>query len=165
MKVLVLSDSHSYLDFMTRAVEALRPDAVIHLGDYVSDGRELMEQFPGLPFYQVPGNCDAYRCDPDMMRTVVINLSGVRLMLTHGHDYFVKESLVRLLREARRAKVSAVLYGHTHRADCHQEDDGLWVLNPGSAGFFGGSAGLLELDEGTIRACRILRQEDWEAKA
>ena len=64
MKVLVLSDSHSYLDFMTRAVEALRPDAVIHLGDYVNDGRELMEQFPGLPFYQVPGNCDAYRCDP-----------------------------------------------------------------------------------------------------
>ena len=165
MKILVLSDSHSHLDFMAQAVEVLHPDAVIHLGDYVSDGRELMERFPGLPFYQVPGNCDAYRCDPDMMHTIIVNLSGVRLMLTHGHVYSVKETLSRLLREARQAKAAAVLYGHTHRADCHREEDGMWVLNPGSAGFFGKSAGILELENGTICSCRLVRQADLEAKA
>ena len=163
MKILVLSDSHSYSDFMQRCMEACRPDAVIHLGDYVSDGKELSLLYPGVPFYQVPGNCDSYRCDPGMMHTIIVNLSGVRLMLTHGHHYYVKESTYRLLREARRAKVDAVLYGHTHCVDCHQEEDGLWVLNPGSAGYFGGSAGWMEIENGKILRCRTLRKEDLEA--
>ena len=98
-----------------------------------------------------------------MMNTILVNLAGARLMLTHGHRYFVKESTYRLLREARRAKVDAVLYGHTHFPDCHQEEDGLWVLNPGSAGYFGGSAGWMEIENGKILRCCNLRKEDLEA--
>ncbi len=163
MKILVLSDSHSYSNFMKRCMDACRPEAVIHLGDYVIDGKDLSCLYPGIPFYQVPGNCDSGRCDPDMMNTILVNLAGARLMLTHGHRYFVKESTYRLLREARRAKVDAVLYGHTHFPDCHQEEDGLWVLNPGSAGCFGGSAGWMEIENGKILRCCNLRKEDLEA--
>lgn len=160
MKVLILSDSHSYPNFMRQCMDACHPDAVIHLGDFVSDGKDLSRQYPGIPFYQVPGNCDSGRCDPGMMQTIIINLSGVKLMLTHGHQYFVKETTGRLLREARKARVDAVLYGHTHCMDCHQEEDGLWVLNPGSAGFFGGSAGWIEIENGKILTCRTLRKKD-----
>ena len=97
MKILVLSDSHSYSDFMKRCMDTCHPDAVIHLGDYVMDGKDLSCLYPGIPFYQVPGNCDSGRCDPRMMHTVIVTLSGARLMLTHGHHYFVKESTYRLL--------------------------------------------------------------------
>lgn len=162
MKVLVVSDSHNTLSYMERCVEAIRPDAVIHLGDYVSDGRLLASQYPEIPFYQVPGNCDAYRCEPDMISTIVVNLGGVSMMLTHGHRQYVKSGTERLLSEARRSRVGAVLYGHTHIPDCRQEEDGLWVLNPGSAGFFRPTAGWMIIENGAIQICRILREQDLE---
>ena len=34
MKILVLSDSHSALQFMRQCVESVKPDAIIHLGDF-----------------------------------------------------------------------------------------------------------------------------------
>ena len=67
-----------------------------------------------------------------------------------------------LLMNARNAGAQAVLYGHTHEAVCNLEDDGLWVLNPGACGSSGGSVGLIEVDQGKIIACRILRQADLE---
>ena len=82
------------------------------------------------------------------------------LYLTHGHRHSVKSTLGSLLRDARASGAAAVLYGHTHQPDCHREEDGLWVLNPGSCGYYGGSAGLLELRDGTIVSCRLLREED-----
>ncbi len=162
MKVLVLSDSHNTLSYMERCMDAIRPDAVIHLGDYVSDGRLLASEYPGIPFYQVPGNCDAYRCEPDMMNTIVVNLGGVNLMLTHGHRYFVKSGIEKLVGDARRRRVDAVLYGHTHIPDCHREGDGLWVVNPGSAGYFRSTAGWMIIENGEIRICSILREQDLE---
>ena len=41
MKILVLSDSHSALSFMRRAVDAIKPDAIIHLGDHYDDGETI----------------------------------------------------------------------------------------------------------------------------
>lgn len=65
MRILVLSDSHGLQYFMQRCVEALQPDAVIHLGDMVRDADKLAAQYPGLRFYQVAGNCDGCRVPPD----------------------------------------------------------------------------------------------------
>ena len=87
---------------------------------------------------------------------------GVRLYMTHGHIHRVKQTLSLLMKDARAAQVQAVLYGHTHVADCHREEDGLWVLNPGSCGYYGGSAGLIEVESNKITSCRILQQEDLE---
>jgi predicted phosphodiesterase len=83
--------------------------------------------------------------------------------MTHGHRHNVKTYLGALLRDARTAKVDAVLYGHTHRADCHREEDGLWVLNPGSCGYYGGTAALIEVADKKISDCRIIGQSDLEA--
>lgn len=157
MKILVLSDSHSMLSFMRRCVETVDPDVIIHLGDYFEDGAALKEEFPGIPFYQVPGNCDRYRCLPSQPEILVETIGGVSFYLTHGHRHNVKLSVGALLRDARKCRADAVLYGHTHMADCCQEKDGLWVMNPGSCGYYGGSAGLIEIQNGKIQTCSILK--------
>lgn len=160
MTILVLSDSHSTLRFMRRCVDTIQPDALIHLGDYFDDGTVLKEEYPQIPFYQVPGNCDRYRCPPGQPEILVDSICGVRVYMTHGHRHQVKIGIGALLKDARTARVDAVLYGHTHAADCHREDDGLWVMNPGSCGYYGGSAGVIEVRDGKIITCKVLKEND-----
>jgi putative phosphoesterase len=162
MKILVLSDSHAGLSFMRLAISAVKPDAVIHLGDYFDDGLTIAEENPHIRFYQVPGNCDRFRCAPWQTEILSCSVCGVMMYMTHGHLHGVKSDTGRLLADARKAKVDAVLYGHTHIADCYQEPDGLWVMNPGSAGFYSGSAGLIEVENKKIVSCRIIGPADLE---
>ncbi len=163
MKILVLSDSHAGRSFMRRCVEAVRPQAIVHLGDYYTDGEVLREEYPGCSFYQVPGNCDLHRGfipDPEIR---IEKVCGVLLYMTHGHRHHVKQTLSPLIRDARASGAQATLYGHTHAPDCHQEADGLWVLNPGTCGVYGGSAGLMEVEQGRLLSCRILEDRDLQA--
>lgn len=160
MKILVLSDSHSYLRFMFQAVDAVLPDAIIHLGDYYDDGETLHEEYPEIPFYQVPGNCDCYRCNPGIPQIRVEEIFGVRFYLTHGHRHDVKRTTLRLIQDARDCGVQAVLYGHTHVEDCRQEADGLWVLNPGTCGYGDRTGGVISVEDGKILSCKIIREED-----
>ncbi len=162
MKVLVLSDSHSGMSFARRCIDRVKPNALIHLGDYYDDGQTLGEEYPWIPMYQVCGNCDRYRCPPFAREILIMPVGGVSVYMTHGHIQKVKQTLSLLLKDARESRVDVALYGHTHVADCHREADGLWVLNPGSCGSWGGSAGLITIEEGKITDCRILRQEDLE---
>ena len=162
MKILVLSDSHSALSFMYRCVKVVRPDAIIHLGDYYDDGEALAEEFPHIRFYQVAGNCDRYRAPFSAREILILPVLGVNLYMTHGHKHNVKFTTGDLIWDAQKAKVDAVLYGHTHIAECYQEDDGMWVLNPGSAGSYGGSAGIIEVEQGKINRCYLIGQRELE---
>lgn len=162
MKILVLSDSHSALRFMRQCVEKIKPNAVIHLGDYYDDAQALEEEYPAIRHIRVPGNCDRYRCPPFARQVLCEKVCGVYLFLTHGHTHRVKSGIGALLSDARKCRVQAALYGHTHVADCHLEEDGLWVLNPGSCGYGGGSAGLIETDGNKISACYLVRQANLE---
>ena len=163
-RILVLSDSHSGTSFMRWCVETVKPDAIVHLGDYYDDGGLLHEENPRLPFYQVPGNCDRWRTPPFAQEILIDRVLGVDLYMTHGHRHSVKSTTGLLIRDARKAKVQAVLYGHTHIADCRREGE-LWVLNPGSSGSWGGSAGIIEVENGKIVNCRIYRYGDQEELA
>lgn len=160
MKILVMSDSHSSMSFMRLCVERVKPNAIVHLGDHFDDAEALHEEYPGIRMYRVPGNCDRYRCPPGQPEILVDRVCGVDLYMTHGHKHRVKSYLGALLHDARACRVAAVLYGHTHEADCHREEDGLWVLNPGSCGYYGGSAGLIQVENGKILSCRILKDSD-----
>ncbi len=162
MKILVLSDSHSVLRFMRHSLRVLRPDAVIHLGDHYDDAGVLLEENPHLRLHQVPGNCDARRCPISAQSILCYPVGGVRMFMTHGHIHHVKFGIGGLLADARKNGAQAVLYGHTHTANCYQEPDGLWVLNPGACGSAGGSVGLIETDGEKIISCRVLRQEELE---
>lgn len=147
---------------MRRCIRSVNPDAMIHLGDYFDDGGAMAEENPHIRMHQVPGNCDRYRMVRYEPPVRCYDVCGVKLYMTHGHEHNVKQTLYKLLKDAREAGAQAVLYGHTHAADCHREEDGLWVMNPGACGSSGGSVGLLEVQDGCIVQCKILHQSDLE---
>ena len=162
MKVLVLSDSHSVRSIMRTAVSQVKPNAIVHLGDHYEDGEVMGEENMHIPLYQVPGNCDKYRMmryEPEIRCSPV---GGVMMYMTHGHNHHVKLGLGAFLADARKYGAQVALYGHTHVADCHREADGLWVMNPGSAGYGGNSAGIVETDEQAVTACYLLTEKDLE---
>lgn len=158
-KILVLSDSHSALNFMFQAAEVLKPDTIIHLGDYYDDGEALHAEHPEIPFYQVPGNCDCYRCNPGIPQILVEEIFGVRFYLTHGHRHDVKLTRSRLEKDARACGAQAVLYGHTHIPDCRLEQ-GMWILNPGTCGYGDRTGALIKIEEGEILSIEMLHEED-----
>ena len=162
MKILVLSDSHSSMRWMRQFAAYTKPDVIFHLGDHYDDGEALAEEYFQCLFYQVPGNCDTFRAPLSAVNVLNITVSNVRIFATHGHIHHVKSGIGALLSDARKAGAQVVLYGHTHQKDCHQEEDGLWVLNPGSAGNSAGSAGLVEVDNGKVVSCRLLCVDDLE---
>lgn len=159
MKILVFSDSHSFLRFMRECLDLHRPDHVIHLGDHFDDAQAIAEFYPHIQFHMVPGNCDRFRCRGDEPQILCYDIGGVRFYMTHGHLHFVKSGEERLLAQAREYGSDAVLYGHTHQAICYQTEEGMWVLNPGTCGSYGGSVGLIEVVNKEITSCRIWRQE------
>ena len=163
MKILVLSDSHFSLRFMRECMDAIHPDEVIHLGDCYEDGDNLRAEYPGVPFHQVTGNCDLFRCPPGLPSKLCYDVGGVRMLMVHGHEQGVKSGTHRLASEARVNGAKAALYGHTHVPDCHQEEDGIWVLNPGSSRYTA-TAGLIETENNQIVTCRIITQENLEKK-
>ncbi len=162
MKILVLSDSHSGRSFMRFCIQSVHPEHVIHLGDHYEDGTAMAEEYPHIRFHQVPGNCDRYRMDATMPDILCYPIGGVKLFMTHGHKHAVKSDIHRVMADARERDAQAALFGHTHSALCFQSEDGLWVLNPGTCGSWGGSAGIIEIQDGKITACRVVRQAEIE---
>lgn len=156
MKILVFSDSHSYTDFMVACTRRIQPDVLIHLGDFLRDAEVLSAEFPNIPLYAVPGNCDGMSKQAPV---ALIELDGVRFFLTHGHKHGVQYDLNRLKADAKRAGVNAVLYGHTHEryVSCQ---DGMWLMNPGFCGLDNPkrpmterSALLIVIENGKISRC------------
>ena len=130
MRFVVLSDTHRDLSKLFSAVDyikALSPDAVIFLGDVVSDAIALQTELR-VPFHIVQGNCDGYSAHPV---TDVVEAEGVRIFICHGHQYDVKESPQRLIWAAQERECTVALFGHTHRQYLDRED-GVLVMNPGS---------------------------------
>ena len=160
MKILVMSDSHSGLRFMRLCIDRLKPQHVIHLGDLFEDAQAISEEYPHIRFHMVPGNCDSYMIRNTEPNVLCYAIDGVRLMMTHGHLHGVKSDLSRLIREARQMQALGVLFGHTHKKLCYREEDGLWVINPGSCRSDTGSVALLETADGKISACTLLGQAE-----
>ena len=135
---------------MLYAAVQVKPDAVIHLGDHISDARELQRQYPDADYYTVPGNCDSSAAGETEM---LVTLDGVRVFLTHGHRYGVKSGLHTLIETARNRGAALALFGHTHRALVRQLP-GLWLMNPGQMARHGSglpaSYGILSVNNGSF---------------
>ena len=158
MRILVISDSHKRGDLVEKIIQR-EPDAkeIFFLGDITPDIEDFVYLYTDRKFHIVSGNCDfmsSYRS------TDTATVGTTRIFYTHGHTLGVKYGIERLKNTAIDNNCTIALYGHTHQADCHREEDGLWVLNPGSCGYFGGSAGLILADNGKIWRCLILKEED-----
>lgn len=147
LKIFVFSDSHGRLTPMMEAIRGGRPDRIFHLGDCVPDAEAVKQEFPEIPMENVPGNCDYGAAGPV---TKVMELEGKRILMTHGHRYGVKSGYLRAVYAAKEQQAAILLFGHTHRAECFQEE-GVWVLNPGAA--LMGSYGIIILEKGQIQCC------------
>ena len=144
MKILVLSDSHRALGAMLEAAEIENPDVVFHLGDHVSDAQDLSYALNTVDFYTVKGNCDFGAQAPE---TILTELGGKRLFLTHGHLFGVKRDLSALESEAHRLEADIALFGHTHRP-LLEKRGGVQYMNPGAAR--DGRYGVIELAGGNV---------------
>ena len=155
MKILVLSDSHGAISPMERAVEQVRPNYILHLGDRERDAQQLEELFPEIPVLSVPGNCDYP--PPGAQLALIREFGGIRVFMTHGHRYHVKSGLLSLELAAREAGANVAVFGHTHRAFC-DDDGGLCLMNPGACSGNGPSCGVIQIENGKA-LCYTMRVE------
>ena len=131
MRFAVLSDTHGDLSRMFAAadyIRALKPDALIHLGDFCADAEAMAKELR-LELHAVAGNCDGFA--PRLMLERTVEVEGMRFFLTHGHLYPSRELLARA---GRAQGADAVLSGHSHIARAEREPGDLWLINPGTAG-------------------------------
>lgn len=145
-KILVLSDSHGYVNNMIEAVKRVKPDMILHLGDVLVDVKDLEGYFPKILVESVPGNCDCTMASTER----ILEIEGKRILICHGHTYQVKSTYLNLQYAAMEKEVDVALFGHTHKA-FYQNHNGVIMMNPGSIGCppYGipPSYGILELDE------------------
>ena len=149
MKILVLSDSHSAMRFMCSCVEKIKPQAIVHLGDYYDDGETLKELYPHIPIHQVPGNCD-YRFFEETER--ILFIEDKRILICHGHTLGVKQSLMRAAYKSEEENLDLLLFGHTHlpMVDLRGKT---WFVNPGSIGdYFHPFYAVVTIENGKIDA-------------
>ena len=127
-KIIVVSDTHG----SKKGLDSIRGlvaenDYFIHLGDGVSDARELCAEYPEKA-YVTRGNCDFFSPLPEDGE---LEVEWVKIYYCHGHRYGVKSERLSLAREAKKRGCQVALYGHTHNAMI-TEIDGVTLVNPGS---------------------------------
>ncbi|HJF30842.1 MAG TPA: metallophosphoesterase [Sporosarcina psychrophila] len=123
MKIVVMSDSHGDKETV-KAVSALSADATFHCGD-----SELSFDDSNLQtMHKVRGNCDR---DARFPASVVVEVEGKTVLVVHGHEHDVKQSLMRLYYYAKELGVDVVLFGHSHLYGAEMKD-GILFVNPGS---------------------------------
>ncbi len=135
LRALVLSDIHgeetTFRWMLEQVWKETGPiDAYLCLGDGVRDferaERFIRERDEFALMYAVKGNNDW--CDAPPLR--IIELGGVRIFMTHGHNQRVKSTMLYLKDAVREAQCDVGLYGHTHSADIEMNVP--LLVNPGA---------------------------------
>lgn len=131
MKILIVSDTHRKHEYLEAVLEQEKPlDMLIHLGD--AEGFEdYIELIAECPVEMVAGNNDFFS---DLPGEREINIGKYKVLLTHGHYYYVNAGIAHIKREAEARNIDIVMFGHTHRPLLEKED-GVVILNPGSISY------------------------------
>lgn len=146
IKIIVISDTHRNISNAIDIINAENPAYVLHLGDLSEDAELLEEIYPKIIFSSVSGNCDWPRASKSPCEKM-FSLSGVNILMCHGHSYGVKSGVEEYLSSARARGAAIALFGHTHRPLCDHRGDVL-LLNPGSVDTYG----WIEIADGTFKA-------------
>jgi len=129
MKIVVVSDTHgNNKEVIEKISEMERPDLLFHLGDYIEDGIKICTAL-GIDTIMVKGNGD--RGNRIYNEDELIEISGRKIFLTHGHRYDVRYGITNLYYKALELNVDMVLFGHTH-VPINIEENGIIFMNPGS---------------------------------
>lgn len=128
MRILIISDSHGDTRRVDKAIVAIAPDMIIHLGDIERDVEYLEDVYPKIPVHAVVGNNDPLcrRCADK-----VIEVEGIKIFMTHGHLYGVWDDGFRVSREAEARGCSVALFGHSHMP-VDEVFGSVHAFNPGS---------------------------------
>ena len=155
IRLLVFSDTHLDTRRMEYAVNQVSPDIIVHLSDTIGDAAKIREKVPYMPFHMVKGNGDI-QIAGELEKFITIE--NVKVFLTHGHKYHVKEGLFYLIRRARELGADLVLFGHTHGAAI-VKGEGMTLMNPGQMQFHQerrrASYGIVTIDDGRFE-CEIV---------
>jgi uncharacterized protein len=144
LSIGLISDTHGLL--RPEARYALQgSDMIIHAGDVGSE--DVLDSLRLIaPLYVVRGNIDREGWARKLPLAEVVTAGGLQLYVLHD--------LSQLDLDPKAAGFSAVIYGHSHRADAEMRD-GVLYLNPGSAGrrrfALPITVAQLQIDEGLIK--------------
>ena len=162
MKILVVSDSHGDRELLYSIVLKHKDsiDLVIHLGDNLIDGIDIMRSFPTVAFLGVLGNCDYASMYADAHFEGTFFAEGKRIFYTHGHKYNVDYGVEYLAQNAKLRNADIALFGHTHVSKVC-ECSTVTIINPGSISRprdgSGGSYALIEIKDSnlTYKICEV----------
>ena len=140
---IVFSDIHGDRMSLQKLKKiAERADGVFFAGD----GYSMVKELDSSKLYAVGGNCD-FKGGAE----VIAEIDGVRILLTHGHMYGVKSSLLSLTMRARELDCSVAIFGHTHEPLLSYEN-GILLINPGaSSGYGRKSYAFMHIENGDIK--------------
>lgn len=156
MKILVISDSHKViLDSQIEEIKGEGPfDLLIHCGDKYDDAGKFAKKLNIESVLNVPGNCDFDYNFLGSKLSITQEIEGKKFFITHGHRYYVKTDLSKLIAYAKKNKFDIVVYGHTHKVQNEFIDNTLY-FNPGSTIYpknGKASFGIIEIKEGNINS-------------
>jgi putative phosphoesterase len=137
MRLLVISDTHGYLDAARAVVRELGPwDHVVHLGDSALDAVALAAEL-GIDILALRGN-NEYPGSPPSEDALTFEAGGVGFYALHGHDLDVNhwdgsldQALAEIARRAEEAGAGVALFGHTH-VPLVRTLSGILLVNPGA---------------------------------
>ena len=131
MKILIVSDTHGQEKNLEEVLKKEEPiDALIHLGD-LECGEDFISTHVKCPVYLVSGNNDFFCSLP---REREITLGKYKVLITHGHYYYVSLGVEELRRQAVARGYQVAMFGHTHKPYLETKD-GVAILNPGSLSY------------------------------
>ncbi len=128
MKILIVSDSHSYEDNMWKAIRREEPlDMFIHCGDIEHMPSEL-KRCLSCPVHVVMGNNDFMLRLPEIDR---FEVEGRRILVTHGHRYNIYRNQDAMFYLGMENHADIVIFGHIHVPVIAKRGD-ITIVNPGS---------------------------------
>ncbi len=130
MKILIVSDTHRKNDNFFKIVQMHQPDMIIHCGD-VEGSEYALSESAGCPVHMVSGNNDYFS---ELPRELELEIWGLKVWVTHGHNYYVSMGNETIKREAIARGMDVVLYGHTHKPVV-DIDNCVTAINPGSLSY------------------------------
>lgn len=124
VEIGVISDTHGLL--RPEAVDALKGvERIIHGGDV--GGEDILDDLSAIaPVTVVRGNTD--------YQSWAARLPATELVEVGGRSIYVVHDIADLNVDPAVAGIDVVVYGHSHQPVWDQRGDGVWQLNPGSAG-------------------------------
>ncbi len=131
MRILIMSDSHNKHENVMKVLNNEKHiDMLIHCGD-IENGEEEIRKACNCPMVAVKGNNDFF---VDLPKEIEMELGSYKVLITHGHYYYVSMENQTIKQEAISREFDIVFYGHSHKPIIDREEE-IVAINPGSISY------------------------------